>query len=85
MNQQKIVQTVAVMAAGFVATRVLNLVWKRVFGHKPPGTVDDEQDSSLREIVLFAAVSGAIAALARAGATKAAVRFTDKSLAESRD
>ncbi|MBN8881642.1 MAG: DUF4235 domain-containing protein [Salana multivorans] len=77
MNQQKIIQTIAVMAAGFAATKLLDLTWKAVTGHRPP--VNGEEDgSSLREVVMFAAVSGAIAALARAFAGRAAKRFIAK-------
>ena len=79
MNQQKIVQTLAVMAAGFAATKVLDLVWRKATGHRPP-TVGNDDDSTLREIVVFAAVSGALAALARAGAGRAAARWSGQKL-----
>lgn len=78
LDSNKIVTTLAVMAAGFAATKALDLVWRSVTGHKPP--TNDDQESSVREIVIFAAVSGALAALARAGATKAAARYLAKRL-----
>lgn len=72
MSAQKILTTLSVLAAGFVATKALDLVWRKATGHQPP-TVDD--DAPLREIVIFAAVSGALAALARSGASKATSKY----------
>lgn len=77
MNQQKIVQTIAVIGAGFIATKLIDVLWKQVFGHRPP-TPGNEEDSPVREIVLFAAVSGAIVALARSGAARAAHKYSEK-------
>ena len=74
MNQ-KIVTTLAVMAAGFAATKALDLVWRGTTGHRPPSHGDD---ASVRELVLFAAISGALAALARAGTSKAVTRAIGK-------
>lgn len=71
-TNQKIVTTLAVMAAGFAATKALDLVWRTATGHRPPSK---EDDASVREIVIFAAVSGAFAALARAGTTRAVTRY----------
>ncbi|WP_454296691.1 DUF4235 domain-containing protein [Salana multivorans] len=77
MDQDKIVRILATMAARFVATRLLDLTWRAITGHKPP--VDGEEEgSSLREVVIFAAVSGAIAALARAYASRGATRYIAK-------
>lgn len=77
MNQQKIIQAVAVMGAGFVATKLLDVAWKMVTGNKPP--LDDADDHApIREIVLFAAISGALAALARTFASRQAQRFVAK-------
>ena len=75
MTTQKIVTTLSVMAAGFAATKALDLLWRQVTGHRPPA---QDEDSSVRELVLFAAVSGALAALARAGTTKAVGRYIAK-------
>ncbi|PWD50912.1 hypothetical protein C8046_09860 [Serinibacter arcticus] len=74
-SNQKIVTTLAVMAAGFAATKALDLVWRRVTGHRPPS---QEDDATVRELVMFAAVSGALAALARAGTTRAVTRYIAK-------
>lgn len=77
MNQQKIIQAVAVMGAGFIATKVLDIVWKLVTGNKPP--LDDGHDHApIREIVLFAALSGAFAALARTFASRQAQKYVEK-------
>lgn len=72
---QKIVTTLSVMAAGFAATKALDLLWRQVTGHRQPS---QEDDASVRELVLFAAISGALAALARAGTTKAVTRYIAK-------
>ncbi|PFG18594.1 DUF4235 domain-containing protein [Serinibacter salmoneus] len=80
---QKIVTTVAIMASGFVASKILDLVWRKAFGHKPP--MSDDQDSSLREVVLFAAASGVIAALARRGATNVAAKVAPKPLTSGQE
>lgn len=74
-STQKIVMTLSVMAAGFAATKVLDLIWRSATGHRPPSHDDD---APVRELVLFAAVSGALAALARAGTTKAVTRYIAK-------
>lgn len=74
MDQDKIIRLLATMAAGFAATRLLDLAWRAVTGHRPPTDGDDE-GTSLREVVLFAAISGAIAALVRAYASKGATRY----------
>lgn len=76
MNNQKIITSLTVLAAGFVATKALDLVWKAVTGNKPPSMDDD--DVPLRQIVMFAAASGAIAALARSGATRATTKYIAK-------
>ncbi|TDE99017.1 DUF4235 domain-containing protein [Occultella glacieicola] len=73
MNAQKIVTTVAAIAAGFAANKVIELAWKGVTGHEPP-TADDGE-ISLTELVVFAAVSGAVVAFARTFATRTAGKW----------
>ena len=71
---QKVVTTVAVIVAGLVANKVLGAAWKGVTGHEPPL---DEKDGEapIAEIVLFAAISGALVALARAYANRGATKW----------
>lgn len=79
-TNQKIITTLSVMAAGFVATKALDLLWRKATGHQPPSK---GEDASVREIVVFAAISGALAALARAGTTKAVTRAISKRVDEA--
>jgi len=71
---ERIVSTVAAIAAGLVANQALKLVWKGITGHTPP---DDEKDADapIPEIVIFAAVSGALVALARTYANRGAHKW----------
>ena len=71
---EKVVTAVATIAAGLVANKVLSAAWKGVTGHEPP--VDEKNDEApLTELVLFAAVSGALVALARAYANRGAAKW----------
>jgi hypothetical protein len=60
------VVTVAALAAGFVAQKVVSAGWRFIRGTEP-GKLDD--DSPLPEILVFAAVSAATVAVARNWAT----------------
>lgn len=80
MNPVKLTQMIATAAAGLVATRVLDLVWRKVFGHKPTTDPDNEDGVPVREILLFAAVSGVIGTMAQIYARRAATKFVSKSL-----
>lgn len=76
MNSQKLINMAIVMGAGFAATKAMSLVWKGVTGHEPPKEIDDDGEVSVTEVVIFAAVSAATAALVKAYATKGAKRLT---------
>ncbi len=67
MNPQKLIGTVITLGTGLVATKAISLAWKGVTGHEPPKGVDaDDGEISIAEVVIFAAVSAAVAALVRA-------------------
>lgn len=74
MNLQKLVTTAAAVAAGFAANKALSIGWKAVTGHEPP-TGDDDGEVSMGELVVFAAVSGAVVAFARTYATRGAAKW----------
>ncbi len=75
MNVQKLVTTVAAIAAGFAANKLLSVGWKAVTGHEPPTGDADDGEISIGELVVFAAVSGAVVAFARTFATRGAAKW----------
>ena len=68
-NTPQIVVTIAALAAGFVAQKVVSAGWKFVRGSDP-----GKDDSPLPEILVFAAVSAATVAIAKNWATHRAVK-----------
>ncbi len=64
----KIVITLAALAAGAVAQQVVGLTWRAVRGSEP--TTDD--DSPLSEVLIFAVLSAAAVAAARTWASQKA-------------
>jgi len=70
----EIVSTGSAVLAGLLANQLLDIGWKAVTGHEPPGDDNDDPAVSLTEVVVFAAVSGAVIGLSRqlaqAGAAK---------------
>jgi hypothetical protein len=73
----KLIGTGAALGAAFVVNQVLNQAWKAKTGHKPP-KADDQSDAALAEIVVAAAITGALVAMARVLATRGTARFTAK-------
>ncbi len=77
MNTQKLVRTAIVLGAGFAATKATSMIWRAVTGHEPPTEIDaDDGQISVTEVVIFAAVSSAAAALVKAFAAQGAKRIT---------
>lgn len=76
MNARKLISTAIVLGAGFAATKATSVLWRAVTGHEPPTELDDDGHISVTEVVIFAAVSSAAAALVKAFATKGAKRLT---------
>ena len=77
MNVQKLVTTVAAVAAGFAANKLIAVGWKAVTGHEPPTGDPDDGEISIGELVVFAAVSGAVVAFARTFATRGAAKWME--------
>ncbi|HIZ37079.1 MAG TPA: DUF4235 domain-containing protein [Candidatus Ruania gallistercoris] len=77
MNVQKLVTTVAAVAAGFAANKLLAAGWKAITGHEPPTGDPDDGEISIGELVVFAAVSGAVVAFARTFATRGAAKWME--------
>lgn len=70
----KLVSAGSAVVAGLIASKVLDIGWKAVTGHKPPGD-DDDPAVSLAEIIVFAAVSGAVVGLSRQLAQTGAAKW----------
>lgn len=74
----KVGTVVLTIAAGWVAQKLIGVVWEKATGSVAPTDVDDDEISII-QAVTFAAVSGGVAVLAkrlaRKGAVRAAARF----------
>ncbi|QOR70378.1 DUF4235 domain-containing protein [Ruania alkalisoli] len=77
MNISKLVTTLAAIAAGIAANKLLTMGWKAATGHEPPTGDADDGEISLGELVVFAAVSGAVVTFARTFATRGAKKWLD--------
>ena len=69
----KAVGLLATMAAAWLAQRIIDQVWTRTLGHKPPKP-EDESDARFAELAAAAVVTGAAIALSRVMATRGAAR-----------
>lgn len=65
----------ALAAAGFVASKVTEVGWKMATGR--PAPMEDDEEATLVSIVLFAAASAAVAAVAQRYASRTAARVFD--------
>ena len=70
--------TVAALGAAFLAQKVISAAWQSVSGSELPSEDDDE--AQLTKIVVAAALSGAIVALARVSAARGARNYARKRL-----
>lgn len=70
----KLAGVVATLAAAWLAQRLIDLVWTRALGHKPPKP-EDESDARFAEIAAAAAITGAGVALSRVLATRGAAKL----------
>lgn len=71
----KIASTGALALAGFAAGKVAELGWRAATGR--PAPVGEDDDSTLLQIVAFAAASAAVAAVAQHYASRTAARLYD--------
>ena len=67
------------LLAGFVGTKLVDTVWEKSTGNKPPKGHDDDVPTTLRSALTFAlisaSVSAAIQVLANRGTQRAVARF----------
>ncbi|MDT3766991.1 DUF4235 domain-containing protein [Gleimia hominis] len=68
----------ALAAAGFAANQIVNQGWKVFTGHESPQNEDEDQ-VELVELLVFAAISGVLATMAR----RYVLRGTKKAFAKS--
>ncbi|WP_324649280.1 DUF4235 domain-containing protein [Georgenia sp. H159] len=71
----KIVSTGSAVLAGILANKVLDVGWKAVTGHEPPHEDPNDPSISTLEIVVFAAVSGAVIGIIRQFAQVGAAKW----------
>jgi hypothetical protein len=65
VNPQKLIGTAITLGTGLVVTKAISYAWKGITGHEPPQAIDDDGEISVVEVVIFAAVSAAAAALVK--------------------
>jgi len=71
----KIVGAAATMIAAWLVQQVIGRIWQRQTGHKPP-KAEDQGDAGLSEVMIAAAITGALVAMSRVLATRGAARIT---------
>jgi hypothetical protein len=75
----KLLGTGISLAAGFVGTKVVDTVWEKATGNKPPKGHDDDVPTTLRSALTFALISASVSAviqvLANRGTQRAVTRF----------
>lgn len=72
----KLVGAGVAVGAAWVAQNLLDRAWVATAGHEPPAPESQDEDISLREVLLAAAITGAVVALARALASRGTARLT---------
>lgn len=76
----KLLGTGVSIGAGFVGTKLVNALWEKSTGNKPPKGSDD-MDASLRSALTFALISAAVSAVIQVVAgrgTKRAISHFEK-------
>ena len=70
----KLIGAAAALIAAWLAQQVISRVWQHSTGHEPP-RADDDGDAGLSEVVIAAAVTGALVAISRVLATRGAAHI----------
>ena len=75
----KLLGTGISLLAGFVGTKLVDTVWEKSTGNKPPKGHDDDVPTTLRSALTFALISASVSAinqvLANRGTQRAVTRF----------
>lgn len=75
----KLLGTGVSLGAGFVGTKLVNTIWEKTTGRKPPVGQDDDVPTSLQSALVFALISASVSTviqvLANRGTQRAITRF----------
>ncbi|BCW20861.1 DUF4235 domain-containing protein [Pseudarthrobacter enclensis] len=75
----KLLGTGVSLGAGFVGTKLVNTIWEKTTGNKPPTGKDEDVPTSLRSALTFALISAFVSTiiqvLANRGTQRAITRF----------
>ncbi|GLY13894.1 DUF4235 domain-containing protein [Kineosporia rhizophila] len=74
----KVLSAASAIAAAQAANQTLNIIWKGATGGQPP-TVPEDPETTWKEAIAWAALSGAIMGVARMFATRKAAAYYVKS------
>ncbi|WP_035810306.1 MULTISPECIES: DUF4235 domain-containing protein [Micrococcales] len=78
----KIGSTVASLGGVFAANKIMTLGWKKVTGNEPPANNPDPEES-LRDVIIWTAISGVVATLIKVGVTRLAAKMEKKEEVET--
>jgi hypothetical protein len=70
----KVAGVVVALVAAWAAQQIINSVWTRTVGHKPPKP-EDPGDARFAEVAAAATLTAAIVALARVLATRGTAKY----------
>jgi hypothetical protein len=70
----KLVGIGVALAAAWAAQQLINAVWTKALGHKPP-KLDDDGDARLAEVAAAATLTAGLVALARVLATRGTAKY----------
>ena len=73
-NVSKAVGLLVAAGATWAGRKVVGILWSRITGHTPPKP-EDEGDARMSEVAITAALTAAVAGLARVFATRLTARF----------
>ncbi len=71
----KLVGLAAAAGASWLAGKLIEKMWTRTMGHTPPKPDDDDDDIRFLEVLVAAAITGALVGLFRASATRGAKKI----------
>jgi hypothetical protein len=71
----KLLGTGVSLLAGFAGTKLVDTMWEKSTGNKPPKGQEDDVPTTLRSALTFASVSAIIQVLANRGTQRAITRF----------